>query len=292
MAIDRKKLYETAAASLLAEYESIKASGVDTGMKGTAGESILTKWAKKWLPEGVSLINGSVISEKEGPTTQRDCLLFDRMHSPIFYDSIVPIEGILGAIEINLGKAKYEKLLHDAEKLSEIARLSRHKGYRPSVVMSGQPLDGEITDEMLDQNLKRYYGPLSKPLLLIYTEDIEGDLVTLGTRIADHNKKIGVYESIDGVFVLKKGILMHHRGTGITVHRQANSYLFSQSTPPGRVLFHLQNIILKYLGSNNLSYPAGFDEYVFQGAYEEEVVEVVSDKEYKEQPDRTITYEI
>jgi hypothetical protein len=50
------------------------------------------------------------------PTTQRDCILFDQVESPIYHRfgevALLPIEGVLGAVELNYGaNTSYEKVV-------------------------------------------------------------------------------------------------------------------------------------------------------------------------------------
>jgi hypothetical protein len=72
---------------------------MDTGLSGTAAESVLNEWMQTWLPTRVSVLKGAILATNTAPTTQRDWVMFDRVDTPVFYQLgesfLLPIEGVL-----------------------------------------------------------------------------------------------------------------------------------------------------------------------------------------------------
>lgn len=291
-------VYESWASALLKAYEDARGLGLDSDVKGTQGEQAFLSWLHEWLPSRVEPLQGAVISTKRSPTNQMDCLLFDRAESPVFYRQgssvVVPIEGVLGNVEINTGEhASYTKILRDAEKLDSVAQLAADRQDRLPIPMSHIPAPRDIstiTGEDLRSGLTYHHVFGGKPLLLVFVEDLQGRLEELGPRIADHNKGVGVRRSVDGVFVLKQGYILHvdPAGAGWTTQRLEGNSLACASGSPGEVLLKLQSVVLQYLHQHSLVHPGGFDRYMsteHQGRDEVAAATRISDSDYQSQAD-------
>ena len=85
MQAGRSGLFEEAAAELQKKYNGLRKLKIDTGLAGSAAESILSEWLREWLPSRIEVLKGAIISQNTLPTSQRDCVLFDRGNCPIFY---------------------------------------------------------------------------------------------------------------------------------------------------------------------------------------------------------------
>jgi hypothetical protein len=295
---NRIQLYEQIAAGLSSLYDQIRTSSLDSGLSGTSGEAAIVGWMRQWLPGRVSIRNGAVLSVRDDPTNQMDCLLFDYIESPIFHRigqvDILPIEGILGAVEINYGSnTSYQKIGRDAEKLSKLAELAEARLSRIGIGLSHLPPDRDArlaSVEQLVGNLSLHRGHDGKPILLIFAEQLSGDLQEITRRLMEYNKSVGVRRSIDGLFILQQGIALHidPNQNGWITSRLPGAHLGCLSVSQGYVLLKMQSIILKHLYLSGKTHPEGFDAYVAQtGQGQKEITNarIVSGNEYIRQED-------
>jgi hypothetical protein len=294
----RAKLYEHVSSALLAQYEQARSIGFDSGLTGAHGEGVLREWLGQWLPTRFEPLEGAVLSSKSEATNQMDCMLVDRQESPLFYKSaglaIVPIEGVTAAIEINTGEgAKHDKIIKDAEKLSKVAQLARELTFRSPIPMSHTPAGKDpfrVTTEDLNAGLTFHHRHNPKPLLLIFAEELDGSLSTVAERLAEHNLRVGVDHSVDGLFILRSGLVLHanENKQGWVVQRMAGTPLAYLKEDPAHVLLKFQSVILRYLYLMKGTYPGGFDEYIFsegQGPNEIARAVVVAADDYITQAD-------
>ncbi|MBI4641986.1 MAG: hypothetical protein HY731_14950 [Candidatus Tectomicrobia bacterium] len=294
----RLQLFEEVAAGLLSSYDQVRAVRLDAGLSGTSAENVLVEWIRGWLPTRVSVRNGAVLSVSHDPTTQRDCILFDQVDSPVFHrlgnSDILPIEGVLGAIELNYGKnTTYAKLAKDAAKLSEIAEMAHERLHRVAVPLSHLSLGSDastVSREELIAGLALHRAHDGKPLLLIYAEQVKEQLIECARRVMEHNKSVGVRRSVDGLFILRKGFALHldPQRPGWMTHRQAGAHFACLAASPGNVLLKMQSVILKHLFLAGKVHPEGFDPYIAetgQGQREAESSTSASDDTYISQAD-------
>lgn len=302
MVIQRRvELYEQVAAGLAAEYSQLRSANVDTGMAGASAESVLVGWLKKWIPGRISVENGAVISVRDEPTNQMDCLLFDHIESPIFQRignlAILPVEGVVGAIEMNYGEnTTYAKLSRDAQKLEQLGRMAVGRLRRAAVALTHLPIDKDSSSasaEELIAGLEKHMGHDQGPQLLIFVEELRGDLQEAAVRLMNHNKRVGVPFSVDGLFVLRQGFVLHvdSNKKGWNAKRLAGAELGFSSISEGQVLLKLQNVLLKHFYLAGKTHPPGFDAYTAQtdqGEREVRAAKVVSDEEYAAQGDDAV----
>lgn len=295
---DRLELFERIAEGLLASYNQVRSAKLDTGLAGGSAETVLVDWIQRWLPLRVAVRNGAVLSSQRGPTTQRDCLLFDQVDSPVYHRlgtaDLLPIEGILGAVELNYGLSTgYDKVLKDAAKLSEIADLFDDRLQRAAMPLSHLPLargSSVATREERIDGLTFHLAHDGKPVLLIFAEELKGSLSECAHRLAEYNKSVGVRKSIDGLFVLRQGYALHldSQRPGWTTCRLPGAHFGCLSVSEGSVLLKLQTVVLKHLFLGGKTHPEGFDQYVSQtgqGQREVSAAEIASDDEYTKQVD-------
>jgi len=295
--MDRKKVYEDTVNSLFDQYNKIRSSGIDTGMSGNKAEKHFLKWLNEWMPKKIESKSGAIISVDDGPTNQMDCVLFDSYDNPSFEineddGNIFPIEGVVGAIELNVGEnTSYQKIIKDCEKLTRMLRMCDKKIIGQPKLTSIVKFGGDINSvENLKNNLYHFMTHEGKPLSLICVEDINGSLEEAAKRIMEHNKSVGIRYSIDGLFVLKQGFALHKdtRETGWVIHRQAGTKFCTSLTEPKIVLLRLQSITLSYLQLMGKISSAGFDRYFYElGLVEQEMSSsiTVSDSDYISQED-------
>ncbi len=283
----RNKLYEDIGNQLLYSYDEIKSSDQDSDVTGDFGETVIKEWIKKWMPSRIAVKSGTVLSVRQDPTNQMDCLLFDHMESPVFQTlgsvDVLPIEGVFGALEINTGiNTTYKKIIKDGAKLSKLAsmteeRIPRHSKY---LEFAGIPNESKM------YNFFREILPF--PQLLVFAEDFVGNLEEMGKRLSAYNLSVGITASVDGLFVLKKGVILHMDPdkTGWIAHRVAKAPLAILPSTPGQVLLKLQSLVLKHLFLCGRVHPDGFDKYLSefgQNVTEMESAILVSDMGYLNQ---------
>ena len=230
-----------------------------------------------------------------------DCLIFDNTEYPVFQRSektnILPIEGVIGAIEINSGdNTSYEKLIADAEKLKKLGHLWNHRLPPPALALSHLPFDinpRTATIKQKTEGLTYHLGHSLKPQLLLFAEQLRGSLQEAATRLMNHNKLADLPFSVDGLFVLKKGFALHvdPNEEGWTAQRMKGGSFRFLSASDGHVLITLQNVILKNLYISGRIRFEGFDLYTAesgQGKDEISSATIVSDQEYLNQADQGI----
>jgi hypothetical protein len=294
----RMRMFERVATGLLAKYDEIRDAELDSGLTGAAGENIVTEWMRTWLPTRIGLRNGAIVSMNREPTTQRDCVLFDQAETPTYRQfgdvDLLPIEGVLGDVELNYGEhTGYTKVLTDAAKLTDIGLMARDSFRRMAVAYSHLPMNVNpvtATREQVISGLVNHQGFPVKPILLVFAEQLEGNLQECARRVMEHNKAVGVRASVDGIFVLKQGYALHPASDrkGWNTTRQPGDAFACLETTASEVLLRLQSVTLRHLAIAGRIHPGGFDHYLSvteQGEREVAASMLVSDDNYIAQPD-------
>jgi hypothetical protein len=247
----RRQMFKSIGERLIVELKLASEGDTDTDIQGRAGEAAFRKWLSQQLPSRFHAVTGAVLSSKHPPTTERDCIVFDAGECPSFGQSgdqpdLLPIEGVVGAIEINTGRsgATYSKLLHDCRKLSEIGRLSREsRPPRSDIVKLGPspiPNTATIPDEIFVSQRKF----VTTPALYLFAEDIQGSLPELAQRVARHNKSVEVSASVGGVFVLNAGFILHIKSEDFWLFSRVTGFpLAYMEAEPWEVLLKLMSVI-------------------------------------------------
>jgi hypothetical protein len=251
---------------------------------------------QQWLPKRVAIHNGQIFSVNRDPLTQRDCILFDDMESPVYEQKgsvvLVPIEGVLGAVEVNSGEnTTYQKIGRDATKLSEIAEMAQDRLPPAAQAQSHLPPTvnmATVSSEQLISSLFLHRTIPGKPHLVIFAEQLDGSLLECCRRLKEHNKKVGINQSVDALFVLRQGFAAHldPQQAGWTTSRLPGSSFACLQARPGTVLLRMQSLILMNLYLAGKVYPGGFDRYTARtGQAEQEVAACsrVSDEDYVRQ---------
>lgn len=281
--MNRKKIYDSLAEEFLSRYNVIRISGIDTGMSGNAAERLMLDWISEWMPRRISPTPGALISKDDGPTNQMDCILFDSTDCPSFGRDlkILPIEGVVGAVELNFGlSTSYGKIEHDCEKLILMNQMASQRISRVPQYVAQFPKDTnvyQLSDSDVNKNVVQQMGFYGKLQSIIYAEDINGSLEEAASRICTLNERVGFEASVDGLFVLKKGFALHidPNNTGWTVHRVPGSSFGCINAPEGQTILRFQSIILKYLHLMGKAYAEGFDQYFSEtGQIEKEMKEM------------------
>lgn len=169
----RQEIYEEVANQQLSLYKMIKAENLDRGMSGSSAESTLKTWIASWIPKKFTLENGAVLSSKDKPTNQMDCLIFNRNEAPYFTsisnNVLLPIEGVLGCIEINFGKdTPYTKIEKDARKLTLLNKIADNSLPPPGVVFTHRQVSdyNTVTQDDLIKNSFFHYPVMRKKSFL------------------------------------------------------------------------------------------------------------------------------
>lgn len=269
----RRALFRSVGERLVADLRAAAEGNTDTDVQGRAGEQAFRKWLQEQLPHRFQVLTGAVLSEGAGPTTERDCLIFDGDQSPAFRQiggrpDLLPIEGLVASIEINTGAAgtSYAKLLRDADKLSQVGKLQRTaplpKAMRllPLVIEGGRTVQSELW-------VSRQHFPVG-PLLFIFAESLRGNLPELARRVAAHNRTVTLTESVDGVFVLNRGFILHLApGQGWNVHRLPGFPLALMEAEPWEILLKLTTTLWNYLWKGWCEFGPDLGAYYADKAY-------------------------
>lgn len=295
MRAERHAMFQSVGQRLLNELRGAAAARTDTQIQGRAGENAFLTWLRDQLPNRFEVRKGAVLSPQAGPTNEMDCLLVDADQSPAFRRAggepdLFPIEGIIACIEINTGPsgASYGKLLDDAKKLSEVGKLAgtgRRPDPRPAKLL---PLPTHLGNTIQGELWVHRQHFLIPPLLLIFAETLRGNLGELTSRLAAHNKRVGVKASVDGAFILNEGFILHMTpGQVWDVHRMAGSQLAWMQAEPWHVLLKLMTIIWNYLWKGPCEFGPEMSDYYADQAYfvevEEPHIKVLDDIDYQSQ---------
>lgn len=234
--------------TLLTEYQATVGSNyLDSGTKGRKGEGLFRDWLAHWLPKCVTVLEGVIVSQATRPTTQRDVIVFDTNSCPVFRDrlgeretlNILPIEGVVGTIEVNTSLVKTEKLLKDFAKISEVKSLRPQEELPKLRALGPKDLEG--------WSLFREYHPQAIKIGYVFANDSEVSLRTISDYLREHNRRVGVENSVDGVLVLQKGVILHCIESGWTTSRQQGTKLAYQPVEPWDVLLTLVSLLIQHL---------------------------------------------
>lgn len=250
----RREMYKEFAEGFEKELKSISLAQTDPGFQGVAGEAAFRAWLKDQLPSRIDPLSGAIVTQKSDPSHQRDCVLFDRVDCAVFRTigsqaDLLPIEGVVGAIEVNTGGsgATRQKILKDAAKLSELGTLFRDErvALLPKLERLGPAphVGATLTNEIF---VRRQTFSLP-PLLLLFAESIEGSLLDYAEALAEHNEQTSVGASVDGLFILDQGFALHQNEEGWAHHRIAGLSFAARPAPGWEVLLKLVSTVWSHL---------------------------------------------
>ena len=252
---NRREMFKSFGKRLEAELDLVSLGNTDTQIQGESGERSFRNWLNEQLPKRFHAASGAVISANNPPTTQRDCVIFDSSDCPVFRQvggqpDLYPIEGAVGCIEINTGKsgAPYEKLLHDCEKLSEVGQLGKDRRPLLPNTVRLSPVNVQNRSTIPDELFVLHQSFLLPPILYIFAEKIRGSLPETARRIMIHNKSVAIGASVDGVFVLDEGFILHCASNeGWHHHRLPGMPLAYMKAEPWEVLLKMISIVWNHL---------------------------------------------
>lgn len=289
---ERRSIFRSVGDRLLADLRGAATGQADTQIHGRAAEKAFRAWLQEQLPKRFDVMKGEVLSARAGPTGEMDCLVVDGDQSPVFRQigkpDLFPIEGVVVSVELNSGSSgtAYKKLLHDAAKLSEVGKLRGTpplpKPMKLSPLKRGAPA---TIERELVVSRQHFSGP---PLLLLFAESLRGNLQQLTTRLAAHNKSSALSDSIDGAFILNKGLILHvHPAKGWNVNRITGFPLAWMEAEPWEVLLKLMTMIWSYLWKGPCEFGPEMSSYYHDDAYFLEVehprINVLDDADYLSQ---------
>ena len=248
-------MFKSIGKRLVADLEAVSIGDTDTDVQGAAGEAAFRDWLGRQLPTRFAPVSGAVLSKNHPPTTQRDCLVFDRTECPVFRQiggqpDLYPIEGVVGCIEINTGKsgATSEKLLHDCRKLSEIGGLARDSNPLLSKVVRLTPLQIPGNNTISSELYVGQQQHLLPPILYLFAERVRASLKDLAESIASHNKSVAVSAGVSGAFVLETGVILHIApNEGWNHARLTGMNLAYMNAEPWEVLLKMVSIVWNHL---------------------------------------------
>ncbi len=254
-------LWQVIGNSLLAEYSATHTGTYfDASAKGDIGEGTFRNWLTKWLPKRFELVEGRVIDKDTKPTSQRDAIIFDSLNCAIIkyvqeskQVNLLPIEGVKGIIEVNHSSPSIKKVLHDADKIADVKKMVQCPQRDEAVVFRrGATEDGDLLWRMINNPKKFGY---------IFIQDIKCSLKKLAEEIKEKNYSLGIDQSVDGIFVLGKGVILHGEPNGWLVTRLNGSDLYYMEMEPWDVLLTLVAIINKNLSIESKAFTIDFEEY-------------------------------
>lgn len=261
MKIDsHSNLWKKIGERLLKDFEALhKSEYLDTGMKGRRGEGYFRKWLSLWLPKKIELVEGVIVEKDTNPTDQRDVIIFDSLNCPIFKEdndgsrdiNILPIEGVIGTIEINSSTVKVDKIIKDIEKISEIKKF-KPLSEPPKAICFKPPPEPDIKD---------CYSIQMQKLGYVFALDCEVSLATLADRVKAKNLGLGMDHSIDAIFILNKGCILHGNDNGWTTTRLSEQNLFYMEMEPWDVLLTLVSMINHHLALGARGNIPSLEEY-------------------------------
>lgn len=295
---DRRRMFESIGRGLAESLNTASSGKTDRTIQGRAGDQAFRNWLSQHLPKRFEVGTGAVVSPKEPLTSERDCVIFDAAECAPFRVSggvsdIFPIEGIPACIELNTGKSgtTLQKIKHDAEKVSEIGKL---RGTRKSPGIKWLSQIPTQADLPRLRTAVEEEAPMMPPLLLIFVETLRGRLDTLAYRIAEHNKHQSIESSVDGVFVLNKGVVLHADSSldkGWSHQRQPGQNLVYMESANWEVLLIMMMIIWNHLWKGQYI-TADLGRYYMDLDYFLEAhrnrITPVGDNQYISQPSKSI----
>lgn len=259
---DHHSLWQSVGENLVRELEQfLRSQYLDSEMKGRGAEAKFREWLQMWLPGRVTVVDGVVVDRSSNPTTQRDVILFDSFQSPMFRDGsspetsrrILPIEGVLGAVEVNASTPGVEKILKDIDKVAAIKRLVPQDP--PARIRSLTPVNGKLNV------LYHEHGTRLTSLGYVFAIDCDVSLRTLAEHVAAHNHRLGIDASIDGIFILRKGYILHCTDEGWVTGRHSGSTLAYMDAEQWDVLLMLVSQINHHLRLGAAGWPPSIEEY-------------------------------
>ena len=278
---------------LLAEYESwVQSTYLDSSSKGKKCEAEFRKWLQQFLPKRVEVIDGVIVDKQTNPTPQRDVIIFDHYHCPIFKEdqqggediNILPIEGVVGLVEVNASVAETKKLIADVDKIFEMKRLQPLTEPPKKICYQLPP----------DMKLLTHYPAQMCRFGYVFAHDTKVSLETLAEHIAARNLTLQTDYSVDGVFVLKKGMILHGIPEGWTTTRMAGGRLFSLEAEAWDVLLTMVSMINQHLALGAAGNVPPLEEYFHRPDFNrrEDMLKrrkIIGGEEYARQPSRFAT---
>ena len=264
---------------LLSELQAFERSSyLDAGVKGRDGELAFRDWLTRCLPSRVSVLEGVIAGAQYLPSTQRDVVIFDSFNCPVFKKgyrtseaNVIPIEGVLGVIEVNSSNITKTKLQKDLNKLSSIKSVQMivppPQTHAFQIVNKEKPTGflGKISsleDGSHYQLIKEFFGRHQR-FSYVFARDLgKGfNLEKSAKVLEEHNLKVGTDASVDGIFILRKGVILHRNDLGWQTTRTKGASIAMMPMEDWDVLLHLVSIVNQNVALGARGSMPAFEEY-------------------------------
>lgn len=186
------------------EHNEVRESLEHKGERGAELEEIVRKFLREFLPNFLGVGTGEIVTAseevaKEGQVSnQIDTVIYDANDCPTFYQSenaqVFPNEGVYGVIEVK-SQLDSSSLEDDIEKIARVKRMPKSAYYEKAIETDFGPLYGSHWD---------HFPTLGA---IFASESMELKTVLEKIREINEDKDLELYEQVDLVYVLKRGLI-------------------------------------------------------------------------------------
>lgn len=195
-----ENIFRSIAEKLKIDFEYLSSEIQHPPSKGTIREiELVEQFLTKYMPKNIGISKGEVVAKNGDVSNECDIVFFETTKCPYLLDKtgyrIFPVECIYGVVEVksNLNSAELEKTY---EKIIKLKKLPK-EAYEPQT--------GAIiyTTTLYGQEWN-FFPTLS--LIFCYNSI---DLIKLREKLDELQKNTPIYQRIDSIWVLNKGMIVN-----------------------------------------------------------------------------------
>ena len=205
--------------------------------KGRVRElEIVEQFLQKYLPKTIGISHGEIVSTNGNTSNESDIILYESRTCPYLLDKtgyqIFPIECVYGIIEV-------KSMLNSNELEDSFNKILKVKKF-PKIAY--EPQEGAIIHYSNLYDKEWEYFPT---IGCVFAYD-SIDLVTLKNNLEELQKDVPIYERIDSVWVLNKGMIINWEDSNIKIHptptSQSRLRSVASDNPLLLMTIHLQQL--------------------------------------------------
>lgn len=198
--MELEKILQGIADKLIIDFDAISSKVSHRFSKGNIRETeIAEQFLSKYLPRNIGISRGEIVASNGVVSCECDLVFYDKIKTPILIDKsgykVFPVECVYGVLEVksNLNKEELQKSLALIQEIKKLPKAA----FEPQI--------GEVTmlSNLFDQQWD-YFPTVG----FIFAYD-STDLLQLRKDLDELQKNLPLNERVDGVWVLKKGMLIN-----------------------------------------------------------------------------------
>jgi hypothetical protein len=238
------KIFDQVSIKMRADLASARASLTHPGMKGDAIEECVRIFLRQYLPKTLDISSGILVDSDGRQSRQLDIVVSDAAKTPVFFQSekvrVIPAECAYAIVEVksSLDQLELEKAYQNMQSVKSLSKRAYFDEL--GAIRHTHTLYGKEWNNWPTHHFVFAFDSIS--------------LATLKDNLDELQKNQLVWERIDSIYVLEKGVIVNVARDGFSaLPSQGSLTVVSLTNKPLLFFYTLLSMILNQAAMKNFN---------------------------------------